>query len=128
MLEAVQHRATKCIKDLAGLEYKDRLGVLGLQSLETRRIRGDLIEVFKMFKGLSGLKFDDYFVRSITNLRGHKSKVFKKSFNNDFGKYQFSNRVFDMWNKLPKHFLDFDNICSFKNAIDKLIRYEWGLV
>jgi len=35
--------------------YEDRLNILKLTTLETRRIGGNLIEVFKMFKGFDNL-------------------------------------------------------------------------
>jgi len=46
LLEGVQHRATKLINGTENLHYKERLRLLGLMSLETCRVRGDLIEVF----------------------------------------------------------------------------------
>ena len=36
---------------LSKLNYEDRLASLGLTTLETRRLRGDLIEVFKISNG-----------------------------------------------------------------------------
>ena len=50
-IEGVQRRATKLISDITGYTYEERLSILKLTTLETRRIRGGLIEVFKMFKG-----------------------------------------------------------------------------
>jgi len=38
-----------------GYIYEDRLNILKLTTLEIRRLRGDLIEVFKMFKGFDNL-------------------------------------------------------------------------
>ena len=35
------------------LVYYDRLSKLGHTTLETRRLRGEIIEVFKIFKGFS---------------------------------------------------------------------------
>ena len=43
------------------LSYNDRLQKFGLTTLETRRQRGDLIEVFKRFKGFDNIKLNDFF-------------------------------------------------------------------
>jgi len=48
---------------------------LGLTTLETRRLRGDLIEVYKVFKGLDDVKPNDFFTMSSTGLRGHECKL-----------------------------------------------------
>jgi len=51
LIEGVQRRATKLITSLKDKTYEERLRLLNLQTLETRSVRGDLIEVFKMLKG-----------------------------------------------------------------------------
>jgi len=55
LMEGVERRGTKLISGLMDYTYKDRLNILKLTTLETRRLRGDLIEVFKMFKGFDYL-------------------------------------------------------------------------
>lgn len=51
-LERVQRRFTRLIPELRGLAYEERLSRLGLYSLEFRRMRRDLIETYKIMKGI----------------------------------------------------------------------------
>ena len=54
MLEKSQRRATKLIPRLRDLRYEERLKECGLTTLETRRLRGDQIEVFKILNCYAG--------------------------------------------------------------------------
>jgi len=45
---------------------------LGLTTLETRRLSGDLIEVFKILIGYDDIGEDIFIVRSKSTLRGHQ--------------------------------------------------------
>ena len=47
-LERIQRRATKMISELRDLSYESRFLQCGLTTLETGRLRGDQIEVFKI--------------------------------------------------------------------------------
>ena len=51
-LEKVQRRATKIIQRCKKMTYEDRLRHLKLPTLKFRRIRGDLIEAYKMLTGV----------------------------------------------------------------------------
>ena len=51
MLEHLHRRATKIIPGLRYLSYEEHLKECGLTTLETRRLRGDQIEIFKILNG-----------------------------------------------------------------------------
>ena len=55
ILERLQRRATKMIQQLRNISYKIRLKECGLTTLETRRLRGDQIKVFKILNGYENI-------------------------------------------------------------------------
>ena len=61
MLEKIQRRATKLIPGLRDLRYEERLKECGLITLETRRLRGDQIEVFKILNGYENIDSNIFF-------------------------------------------------------------------
>ena len=60
-LEKVQRRATRMVEGLGQYSYEDRLRILGLTTLETRFLRADLIEVFKILRGFENLDPDRFY-------------------------------------------------------------------
>ena len=63
-LERIQRRATKIIPELKDLSYEERLKECGLTTLETRRLRGDQIEVSKILNGYEYIDRNIFFFRS----------------------------------------------------------------
>ena len=77
LLERVQRRATRMIEGYKTIPYEERLLLLGLTTLETRRLRGDLIETFKIVGGFSRLnKLDFFSMHNSVNTRGHNLKLY----------------------------------------------------
>jgi len=120
-LERVQKIATKLVPALRNLDYGERLKRLGLTTLQTRRVRGDLIEVFKIMTGREKINRDQFFHMSqnLHGLRGHSLKITKERSSRDVRKYFFSQRVVNDWNKLPQHVVDAETVNGFKNALDR---------
>jgi len=116
-LETVQRRFTKKLNGLETPAYDERLKSLGLERLETRRIRSDLLFAYKVLFGFTGLRSTDFFIlsESVTT-RGHPYKLSLTRCYTDVRKYFFCNRVVQIWNQLPGN-TDFSTIGSFKHAL-----------
>ena len=60
-LERIQRRAIKIIPELRYLIYESRLLQCGLTTLDTSRLRGDKIEVFKIVNGYEDVDRNMFF-------------------------------------------------------------------
>ena len=121
LLEGVQRRALKLINGFKYISYEQRLDKTGLTTLEERRVRGDLIEVFKIANGLDKLDFDRFFKKSSSNyLRGHSCKLVKGRSRLNVRQNFFTNRVINRWNALPEHVVAAPNVNIFKNRYDAI--------
>ena len=105
------------------LSYYQRLKKFGLTSLETRRLRGDLIEVFKIFKGFDNVNYSQCFSLSSTGLRGHEFKLHKPHIHLDSLNIFFSFRVIDEWNGLPTTVINSHTVETFKKKLEPVF-YE----
>lgn len=120
MLESVQRRATRMISGFEGKSYKERLKELGMYSVERRFLRGDMIQVFKIFKSFDNIETNKFFTvdhGSVT--RGHNKKIKKRTCHLDIRKYSFGNRVVNFWNGLPQGVVSSDSLATFKKSLDR---------
>ena len=83
--------------------YSERLKFLKLPSLEHRRQRGDMIEVYKYLSGLN--KTDRLMLkpRNGRDTRGHSRKLAKERSSKEVRRGSFSQSVVTVWNELPEH-------------------------
>ena len=133
LIERVQKRATKMINGISNLEYEDRLKMLDMFSLKYRRLRGDLIEVYKFVHGqhIGYLKNLFDFDREPRG-RCHQYKLIVKQSRTRLRQSFFSRRVVSHWNKLPADVVCAVTLVSFKDGLDKyftrkglVYKYSW---
>ena len=62
LLESIQRRTSRIIPELRHVDYPSRLRILKITTLETRRVRGDLLEILKIINGLDSIFHADFFI------------------------------------------------------------------
>ena len=116
-LEKIQRMATKvgCLKRKS---YDERRRILGLTTLEQRRIRGDLILKYKLEKGLDLINWQNPPLVSeerASRRPQHRREIVK----NCAPRFNFfNNRVAAFWNNLPDEIVNAKSLNSFKAKID----------
>lgn len=125
LIENCQRRATRYAPELNKLEYQQRLEKLNLPTLQYRRFRGDMIEVFKILNKFYDEKcIDNFFSYKETNTRGHKFALKVVSFNANIRRNFFTNRVTIVWNGLPNFVVESDSINQFKAQLDRHCKHS----
>ena len=119
LIEGVQRRATKLVPQLKDMRYDARLKALGLQRLADRRVRGDMIETYKIMTGKDKLDKGRLFQRATLRLRTHPLKLYRKYSRLNVRKYWFSQRVVPKWNKLSPEEIGASKTSQFKNMYDR---------
>ena len=123
MIENVQRRATKSINGLREKNYKERLEYLKLSTLQYRRYRGDMIEMFKITHGIYDNECLNNFVKYSNDqyrFSFRRHCIVKEKFKKDIRKCYFKLRVADQWNNLPEKIVNAENLNTFKARLDSL--------
>ena len=123
-IENVQKRATRCIGEIKHLDYKERLKRLKLPTLVYRRLRGDIIETYKITSGKYDSEISNLFQmyntqQHRTGMRGHSKKIFKKRPRLNIKKNFFTHRIIDTWNSLPENVVSAPSLKAFERRLDK---------
>ena len=89
-LENMQRRATRMVHNIRHLNYTERMKELGLPTLQYRRSRADMIEIYKILNGIDKCEKGKLFtLQPIIRTRGHSQKLFKRQFRLDLRKHFF---------------------------------------
>ena len=115
ILENVQRRAKKMV---------ERLKKLNLPSLIYRRVRGDMIDIFKHFYSHDNCTLPENFRPGNRPSGKHDYRLVWKAPKDGVRQLQadfFYFRTIKTWNELPKEIVHAKSIDSFKNKLDD----EW---
>ena len=119
-LEKIQRGATKMIPEIRNHGYHQRIQDLDLISFVQRRLRGQLIEVFKClnrFTTDSARRLFDYDLNDRTRNSG--AKLIVKHFNASVAQHLNKIKITTTWNVLPNEVVSSRTVNSFKNSLDK---------
>lgn len=124
-IEKVQERAVRMISGLRSKNYYERLKELNLQTLKDRRIRADMIQTFKIQKGIDNVPKTTWFSNinqtRVTRLTYETENLQPVYARTDVRRNFFSVRSVNLWNKLPTELKHSDKIGNFKKNYDQYI-------
>ena len=100
-LERVRLRATKLIANIRNKSYDNIIKQFILSYLEERRLRGDVIQVFKIVKGKDNVRAENFFTLNTNQARNNGLKLSRRRFNLKVGRNYFANRIVNEKNKFP---------------------------
>ena len=112
---------------LRDLSYPERLEKLKLPSLAYRRLRSDMVDVYKAISGIYDsdipniLQLQSAYIARDGN-RGHSLKLFHQQWRKSIRANFFTVRVARTWNSLPSFVVEAPSLNAFKNRLDRV----WG--
>ena len=112
-LEKVQNKMSRLLPTGHILHPDQRNATLGLTTHEERRLRGDLINIYKQINNESL-----FTLRNNPRFRGHSKTIRVPLSNCLIKKYSFSYRAINDWNNLPESIVNSQSLNVFKRNID----------
>ena len=92
---------------------------LKLPTLKFRRIRGDMIEVYKLLTNMYKDNTVQLDINSDKRTRGHTKKLGVRRCRYDARKYSFSNRLTSICNSFPDEIISAPTVNTFKNRLGR---------
>ena len=116
-LEKVQRRTTKVVSCLKKYPYEERCKRMGLTTLETRRVRGDLIQHFKITKGEDKVSWHSKTL-TIEPRAGYRQRLRREIVRGCNQRHNFfKNRIVNVWNDLSNDDVNVETVNQFKIKI-----------
>ena len=88
-----------------------------MPTLKYRRLRGDMIETFKIINGIYDRDVTEGLLDLDQNTRNDK-KLKKKKYSK-LNIWKFTNRIVDIWNSLPNKVITAKTVKNFEINLDK---------
>ncbi|XP_076030387.1 uncharacterized protein LOC143018685 [Oratosquilla oratoria] len=120
-LERIQERATKLIPAIRYMGYQRGLKALGLFSLETRRLRRQLIELFKILQGFYNIDYRHLFSLNMNAIRNYEWRLSPPRYSCDKVGDFLTYKIYNTWNRLPKNVVNSSSVEQFKSQLDKVL-------
>ena len=109
----------RLVTEVRNTSSKQIFIILDHRSLQTRRLRYQLIMIFKLYKQMTDLDFNTFFeVSAHERTRGHKIKILPKFARNNYRLNFFTNSSVGLWNKLTNDDVSVNSLTQFKIKLD----------
>jgi len=119
-LEKVQMRAARFVTAVRDKPHQERLRTLDLPILKFRRLRGDMIETYKVLSRIYDTSVSPEIpIISEYATRCNSLKIANRRCHYNLRKYLFSMRITNVWNSLPFSVVTAPSVNSFKNRLDR---------
>ena len=120
-IESVQRYFTRRLFPDKHYSYAERLVLTNLDTLESRRIKSDVIMCFKIINNLVDIDPTNFFNFNSNphNTRGHPLKLIKQIYTSNSLANSFVNRCVNCWNALPSSIVLSPTLSQFKTLINK---------
>ena len=129
-LENVQKKSVQMIGGLTADNYEDKLKELGLDTLEERRKRFDMVQVYRILHRKDRVSEETWFRRTVnehnrtTRQSADILNLYKPPCVSELRRTFFSQRVIDQWNQIPLEIRQSTSVKSFKEAMKAMSNAE----